>query len=133
MCANARAAPPATAQDGSHHDVAAAPVEYALLGTILLAGGQSHGYALPMAAEEAVALQKPNPHRASRTLWRVRPPGSLLRGSPLLIEGIDSLWPWPGLAPDEIAPLMALRERLGLDPPPSANPSAGDAGAGELG
>ena len=46
MRTDERHAPAANARDGPHGDAAAVSAEYALLGLILLAGGQSHGYAL---------------------------------------------------------------------------------------
>jgi len=85
---------------------------------------------LPMTSDEALLMQQPNPN-SPQTMWRIRPPAPVLPGSPLAIEGIVTLWPWPGLDPADIAPLMAMRERLGVDPlplSPNYRPSSQSAG-----
>ena len=73
---------------------------------------------LPLAVADVLAMQSPISVEPSRPLWRLRPPPDILPGRSLAVEGIVSLWPWPGLLPDDIRPLMALRERLGFDPLP---------------
>jgi hypothetical protein len=78
----------------------------------------ARGLELPLTADEALALQSAGPAGSARTLWRITPPAEALPGLTLPIEGIVALWPWPGLEPGEIAPLMALRRRLGRDPLP---------------
>lgn len=69
---------------------------------------------LPMTSDEALAIQHPNP-QSPQTMWRIRPPAPVLPGSQLAIEGIVTLWPCPGLDPEEIASLLALRTRLAED------------------
>lgn len=82
---------------------------------------------LPLTADDALAMQALNPGGVSPTLWRVRLSEAVMPGHAVLIEGIISLWPWPGLAPSDIQPLMAMRERLGLDPVPPPRDVASDA------
>lgn len=75
---------------------------------------------LPVTASEALAMQAPNPIAMAQTLWRIQPSREAAADLPFSFQGIVSLWPWPGLVPDDIASLIAMRERLGLDPVPPA-------------
>jgi hypothetical protein len=81
---------------------------------------RARGIELPLSAAEALALQNPGPLATAQTLWRIQPPPEAMPDVPVAIEGIVALWPWPNREPADIAPLMALRQRLGRDPlPPS--------------
>lgn len=106
------------------------PEEAEDLGALLVqqpfAGKQSLHYGradLPISPEALFAMQESNPLGVSK-LWRIRPPDPILDGHPVPCEGIVSLWPWPGLTPDDVVSLVNLREKLDQDALPPANSAA---------
>lgn len=74
--------------------------------------------ALPVLAQDALAMRAPTPILNAQTLWRLQPSQQANTGLSFTFQGIVSLWPWPGLLLDDVLSLASLRQRLGLDPRP---------------
>jgi hypothetical protein len=74
---------------------------------------------LPISAAEARAMQAPGDDAEPGTFWLVRPAPHATPPPPLPFVGVVSLWPWPDLAPADVASLIRMRERIGLEPVPS--------------
>lgn len=80
---------------------------------------------LPLYAEEAVAMQPLDPATDPHTLSLLKPLEESAIVPPIPFLGNVSRWPWADLEPGDVAALIDLRHRLGLDavpPSPASEP-----------